>query len=393
MNLSQYRRTFACELVSFLEMNFAKHLGSQPEWWRSHVLNNLSRGQMGQVRALEIERLGQFDLHALLRIFDRNWGELSYWCRLANNVRTLMKGVADQRNDASHQAAEVAEVDAADLYRDIDTLARCSSALNLSKTFQDEIADARTGALARLASSQFPQLSPAQPNLASASASVPIQPPDEETETPPNEPAVRTHPVGQQQSDTPESTELAARVFGNFRLHGPESSFASEITSFSGRPVPATEIPWRVTGPDGIELKVHICLIDDPEEEDEIGQVFCDSRLASPQHWDEVVRRLRIGIRRLDDDRFYMDLRAAQHNGHDRATRRVIPIESLPVTTGFQFATELQRLGTCELGTRAELTGATGRTRAWPCMTFAADDILSPVAAWVAVTVSPLMPL
>ena len=85
MNLSEHRRTFARELVTVLETNFTEKLGAQSEWWESHVISQLSYGQRGQVRFRGIERLGQLDLHALLRVFDRNWGELSYWCSLAKN--------------------------------------------------------------------------------------------------------------------------------------------------------------------------------------------------------------------------------------------------------------------------------------------------------------------
>lgn len=387
MNLSEHRRTFARELVTVLETNFTEKLGAQSEWWESHVINTLSYGQKGQVRSRGIERLGQLDLHALLRVFDRNWGELSYWCSLGNDVRTLMKGVADQRNDSSHEAAEGTEVDPADLYRDIDTLARCSYALNLSEPFQSELAETRTEALANLASSQLPEPTPAQPEVPSDPVPAPEESPEPTPEPPPSEPTAEPEPA-----EDPQPEDPAARAFGRFRLHGPEESFASEIQSFRGNPVPATEIPWRVTGPGGLELKVHICLIDDPEEEDEIGQVFCDSRLGSPQQWDEVVGRLRTGIRKLDDGRFYMDLRAAQPRDGDRASRRVIPLDSLPETTGLDLTAELQRLGDCELGTRAELTGATNRTKGWPCMVFDSDDILSPVAAWVAITIATLQP-
>ena len=77
MNLSEYRRTCARELVTVLEANFREKLGNQSEWWETHVISQLSYGQKGQVRSRGIERLGQLDLHALLRVFDRNWGELS----------------------------------------------------------------------------------------------------------------------------------------------------------------------------------------------------------------------------------------------------------------------------------------------------------------------------
>jgi hypothetical protein len=380
MNLTEYRRKLALELVAVLEANFTKHVGDWEQWWNSHVVEQLSYGQRGQVRSRGIERLGQLDLHALLRVFDRNWGELSHWCRLGNEVRTYLKGIADQRNEYSHEAAERAEVAPADLYRDVDTLLRCSSALNLSADFQRELTEARTEALEILAASTLPSRILAQSEVPCEPAPTLLEPPER------SKPTLEPKPALEEPQKDP-----AARALGSFRLHGPGESFASEIQSFRGNPVPATEIPWRVTGPGGLELKVHICLIDDPEEEDEIGQVFCDSRLGSPQQWDEIVGRLRTGIRRLDDSRLYMDLRAAQSKDGNRATRRVIPLEALPKIAGLDVATELQRLNSCEIGTRAQLTGSTNKTKAWPCMVFDSDDILTPVAAWVAVTVAPLI--
>lgn len=379
MDISEYRRTLARELVYLLEANFTKHIGTQEQWWNSHVVEQLSYGQRGQVRARGTERLGQLDLHALLRVFDRNWVELSHWCRLGNEVRTYLKGITDQRNEYSHEAVERTEVDPADLYRDVDTLLRCSSALNLSDEFQQKLTEARSEALEILAASTLPSRILAQPEMPSEPAPTPPDPPKL------SELILEPKPALEERLKDP-----AARALGSFRLHGPGESFASEIQSFRGNPVPATEIPWRVTGPGGLELKVHICLIDDPEEEDEIGQVFCDSRLGSPQKWDEIVGRLRTGIRRLNDGRLYMDLRAAQSKDGNRATRRVIPLEAIPNTTGLDVATELRRLNSCEIGTRAQLTGATNKTKAWPCVVFDSDDILTPVAAWVALTVAPL---
>ena len=179
-------------------------------------------------------------------------------------------------------------------------------------------------------------------------------------------------------------------MLGDFRLHGPGESMVTEIASFKGNPVPATEIPWRVTGPGGLELKVHICLIDDPDEGDEIGQVFCDSREGSPQKWDEIVRRLRTGIRVIEDGRLSTDLRVAQAKENARASRRVIPLDELTEVCGFDLTSGLERFGDIRIGTREELIGITNKTRDWPCIVFDQDDILTPVAAWGAVTVAPL---
>lgn len=375
MDLLQQHHRFARELARFIEFQFRDKLGNPEDWWESHVLNNLSIGQRGQVRSRGIERLGQLDLHALLRIFDRNWEEIRHWCRLSNNVRTYLKGISDQRNDYSHQAAEGYEVDPANLYRDADTLFRSASALNLSDTLLDDLSDFRKAALVKLAASEFP-------NRIKASCADKFELVLEE----------KTQPyVPQPQAATrPSSVDPSARVFSHYRIHGPEESLVTEIKSFKGNPVPATEIPWRVTGVGGLELKVHICLIDDPDEY-EIGQVFCDTRLNSPPAWDQVVRRLRTGIRRLDNGSLFMDLRLATTNGSNQATRRSRNLKEVDKIIGFSLKEELVRVGALDVGTREQLDANPNRQmRNSPCVLFDQDDIFTPVAAWVATTVAPL---
>jgi hypothetical protein len=375
-NLVQHRRAFARELAKFLENTFLQEVGDLQAWWESHVINMLSIGQRGQVRSREIVRLGQLDLHALLRVCDRNWVELAHWCRFSSELRTLMKGVADQRNDYSHEAAEGAIADPANLYRDIDTLFRCASALNFSETLVHSLADARIEALIQLVNSELPHrfisaVAATQESGALEIRGIPISQPTLAKEAKPDDPV--------------------ARVFGDFRIHGPEESMVTEIQSFRGNPVPATEIPWRVAGPGGLELKVHVCLIDDPENEDELGQVFCESRLNSPAAWDQIVRRLRVGIRRLGDGSLYMDLRIAHPNEEGRATRKTKSLASIERVIGFDFKKELLRVGARAVGTRGELdANPNSRMRECPCVIFDANDIFTPIAAWVAVTVCPL---
>lgn len=373
MDLANQRRQLARELVTFLDSKFTEHLGEPSEWWNTHVVQQLSYGQKGQVKARGIVRLGQLDLHALLRVLDRNWTEISYWSELANEVRTLGKGIADQRHNNAHEAAESDGQEPADLYRDADTLLRFSEALGFNGEFIAKLAKARETALASLASANLPEMvntpstTPQKLDVASSGEENYL----EEEESTQDDPAART--------------------LGSLRIHGPEDSMATEIADFNGNAVPATEIPWRVTGPGGLELKVHICLIDDPEEGDEIGQVICNSRQGSPQAWDEVVRRLRIGIRQVDENRLCMDLRVATPRPDNRATRNVKPLDEMQEATGIDVAAELTRLGACAIGTRKDLTGETNRTRNWPCVVFESDDILTPVAGWAAVTVLPLL--
>ena len=374
MSLSELRRQLARELVTFLDNTFTEKLGEPAEWWNTHVVQQLSYGQKGHLRAKGIDRLGQLDLHALLRIFDRNWAEISYWCSVSNEVRTLGKGITDQRHNTAHEAAELTEDDPSDLYRDIDTLVRFSEALDFSDELLKTLADARQHALVAMASSAMPEMVNVEPAAAKEPALVSSEQADYTA-----------------QDEEPAPEDPAARVLGSLRIHGPEDSIATEIAAFSGNAVPATEIPWRVTGPGGLEFKINICLIDDPEEDGEIGQVMCDSRMTSPQGWDEVVRRLRIGIRQVDDGNLCMDLRTAEPKPDNRATRKVKPLAELSEITGINVANELTRLGACNVGTRADLTGETNKTRNWPCVVFEADDILTPVAAWAAVTVLPLI--
>lgn len=100
--LLRHLRTSAAELCRFL----GKHLPAiGGEGWRmTHVINQLSYSQQGQVRARGIHDLGGLDLAALLRVFDRNWAVLSHHARLPNEVRTHAREITDIRHAAAHAA-------------------------------------------------------------------------------------------------------------------------------------------------------------------------------------------------------------------------------------------------------------------------------------------------
>ena len=172
---------------------------------------------------------------------------------------------------------------------------------------------------------------------------------------------------------------------GSFQLIGPGESMATEIASFDGRSVAATAIPWTATGPDGHEFLIHVVLMDE-DGEAEFGQIFCESRLSSPGIWDDIVRRLRVGIRRMSDGQLTMDLRIAVRENGDRAAKRIVPLSEIDTLIGLDTSAVLLGLGANAVGSRAELTGETNRTRNWPSVTFAADDIVTPAAAFVLTT-------
>jgi hypothetical protein len=136
---------------------------------------------------------------------------------------------------------------------------------------------------------------------------------------------------------------------------------------------------------------IHVVLIDDGIAS-EFGQVVCESRLNSPQQWDGIVRRLRMGIRRLEDGELIMDLRCAVLPGCGWATRNVRKLAELDKACGFSVASALGKLGATAVGTGEEIAGETNKNRNVPAVTFAANDLITPAAAWVIATLQPLHP-
>jgi hypothetical protein len=188
----------------------------------------------------------------------------------------------------------------------------------------------------------------------------------------------------------PEDTAAPAATIGPYKLFGPGEPMATEIASFDGRAVPATAIPWTARGPGGLAFVLHVVLIDEGAHS-EFGQVFCASRLNSPQQYDDIVQRLRVGIRRLPDGELTMDLRMAVRPHGERAAKRMVPLPELEAAAGIPVATTLRTIGATAVDARAAVFGDTSRARNWPCITFAANDLLTPAAAYVATTLLPLL--
>jgi hypothetical protein len=129
-----------------------------------------------------------------------------------------------------------------------------------------------------------------------------------------------------------------------------------------------------------------------PKQHQEIGQVYCDSRVESPENWDDVVRRQRIGIYLGEEDTAYMELRATLPRQGNRPTRNTISLEELSARVAFDVSESLLRLGALRVGKKSELIhNSNTRTRNQPCVTFALGDILTPVSAWVSTTLATLI--
>ena len=389
MSINNIHSQFALELVNFLEKKFTDKLGDSSRWWQSHVIDQLSYGQKGQVRSRGIKHLKGLDFQGLLRIFDRNWSELSHWCSLGDEARTLVKEVSNQRNHYAHRAVDEIAVNPSDHYREIDTLLRSSVMLEFNDSFIKRLSGIRLDSLHALAKSELAEFASTDmtlKNIESNNSSFSKVP--SKNLSGPSKISIIMPEV---EDEPPTLEDLPVRAFAGFKMYGPLESQTTEINSFSGNPVPATEIPWVVICPDGAKLKIHICLIDDPDQGDEIGQVFCKSRFNSSESWDQIVERLRVGIREADGGKLYMDLRLALKKDNGRATRRVVGLADMTSYIGFNISHELNQLEPCDVGNRAKITGATNQTKNWPCLAFDKDDILTPIASWVAITVAPII--
>ena len=381
--LQNQLRGTAIELVRFLKAQLPSIGGDL--WWASHVVNQLTYGQQGQIRTRGIECLEGLDIAALLRVFDRNWAELSHTAKLPNEVRTHAKEVSDLRHSMAHHASGGTDIPIADGYRHLDTIERFLMAIGAPKSAIEAVMENKQATLIQMASGLASPL-PTPPKV------IPV--PTKKVEL------VQVHrpekivvpqilaPKKEAKAKTAARTQKGIAV-ESFQLIGPGESMATEIASFDGRSVAATAIPWTATCPNGYEFLIHVVLMDE-DGEGEFGQVFCESRISSPQIWDDIVKRLRVGIRRLEDGQLTMDLRVAVREKDQRASKRVLSLEKINALTHINVETALLSLGANAVGTRQEITGETNRTREWPCVTFDVNDLVTPAAAFVLTTILPM---
>lgn len=341
-------------------------------WWQTHVVTQLTYGQQGQVRSRNITHLGGLDLAALLKVFDKNWAELSYTAPLPNETRTHAKELVDLRHTLAHHASDGTSISVGDAFRHFDTMERFMVAIRAEEHQVQALAEAKRAALASMVG--IPEVKAEDPQSPPPPAAEPIVP-------------VPVQAVSSLESEP--ADPLASIQVGAFRLIGPGELIATKISSFNGEAVDASAVPWQAIGPDGLEFLIHVVLIDEGAGS-EFGQVFCESRLGSPQGWDDIVRRLRMGIRRLEEGELILDLRCAVRPGGGRATRNVKTLAEPDQITGVNVSSTLRGIGATAVGTRAEIANETNKNRNIPAVSFAADDLATPAAAWVLTTLEAL---
>lgn len=273
--LNIHLRETALQLSRYLQ----KHLpliGGE-NWWQTHVLQQLTYGQQGQARSRGIDTLGGLDLAALLRVFERNWAELSYAASLPNEVRTHMRELSDLRNAVAHHAADGSEMPLGDTFRHLDTIARVLGAVGTDPASLAGVEEAKRDVMKAMAGEFIPP-----PQIVEVPVTVEVI---REVIG-----EVQLQPQAATDASIPEAYSASSIQVGSFQLNGPGELSPSRIASFNGEEVAATAVPWRVVGPGGLEFLIHVVLIDEGKDA-EFGQVVCESRLGSPERWDEICRR------------------------------------------------------------------------------------------------------
>jgi hypothetical protein len=381
--ITPHLKSLAQILRHFLEQHLPQ-IGGE-DWWQTHVFSQLTYGQQGQVRSRGIQTLGGLDLAALLRVFDRNWAELSYTANLTAVLRAHLHEIKELRNLISHESVDDGDYSPADRFRYLDTILRVMKALSVD---EDACKQAEAARDAVFNSPEAAVAQPADPRVVEVIREVKVEVPVE----------VIREVVREVRVEVPALTFKAARItplpqgikVGPFILIGPEIPVAGKLLGFDNQELDASLIAWTVHHPDGLVFDLQVSMIDEGTAK-EAGQVQCTSRNHSPQQWDDVVKRLRIGFQFLEDGEWMMELRCAVRPGGSRATRNVISLAEYEKKTGIRIEAVLKKLGARAVGTRAELFEDKGKNRNYPAATFLSGDSLIPAAAWVLTTLVPLV--
>ena len=134
-------QTATAELAGFL---FAHLPAFGDDWWTTHVEEHLSFQQQRMVQERGVRTLDQLDFAALLRVFDRNWYELSQALSLPREGRNWARELQTVRNKWAHLSAQT--MPASDVYRDADTLGRFLDMLGTKSESVAAVRAAKTAA-------------------------------------------------------------------------------------------------------------------------------------------------------------------------------------------------------------------------------------------------------
>lgn len=116
------------------------------DWWKQCVIKCLSVPQIRHVERHKIASLGEMDLATLLRVFDRNWYEISSRLSLPREALHFVKEMQTIRNRWAHANAEGYPLE--DVYRDLDTLQRFAVVIGAEDSVVQEIRAVKKSLLA-----------------------------------------------------------------------------------------------------------------------------------------------------------------------------------------------------------------------------------------------------
>ena len=143
--------------------------------------------------------------------------------------------------------------------------------------------------------------------------------------------------------------------------------------------------PYHLVGPDDLQLVLYDILFDNGER-----LVTCGENLTLQPKWQRIVHRLKMGVKRLENDTWVMELRQAQTDDRGWANRVSVSWAQLQDGSGIDVAETLKELGAVGVGTRAQVHGETNKRRNQICVHFGHPNKVVPVAAYVLATIHPM---
>jgi hypothetical protein len=267
-SIQETLRSSSRAIMRFLNQHLPSIGGDN--WWETHVFRQLSYSQQGHIRTKGIDDLSKLDLAALLRVFDRNWGELSYAAKLSNEVKTHFKEIGDIRNQMAHLAAEGSELPDADAYRCYDTVHRAMTAIQADADLLQQIRHESLACMTRMAGGSTESKTvtiekevirevPVEV-IKEVIREVPVEVIKEVIREVPGEVIGKITTL----SSSSLAQELAGGIsIGSLRLYGPDQEQAGNLDGFDGSKMDATLIPWTVYGDGGLHFSIQVAMIDE----------------------------------------------------------------------------------------------------------------------------------
>lgn len=142
---------------------------------------------------------------------------------------------------------------------------------------------------------------------------------------------------------------------------------------------------YDVTGPHGLHLRIADTSWSNGERD-----VRVEERYDSPQTFDQLVGRVRLGVYRAAE-LLWVELRQARMKVPNRCTLHHATAAELDAGAGVVVRAALLECGATEVGMREDVFGDSSRKRRFMCATFQEKATTVPVVAFVLTRVAPVM--